>query len=263
MPPFQPCIAARKARHRATVRSTRAAHHRPNSTLTLRVHDGLIESEDTNIMKLLRITRIALPLGLIAIALTGCAVIPPTGPSVVALPPSGKPIGVFQQEDYACRDYAFRSDNAAAPAHSEIPDGVGSTAIGTVGGAAAGALLGAAAGRRGRRRSDRCGRGSAVWRCRRCKRRASHLGRSAGAVQRSLRAMHGLKGQQYFSTGRLYDGAGLRSAPVAASRPRRLRLPVTLRLLGLTRFPAAHFLLALPRDDAAMDHEQRKPAVVA
>ena len=114
--------------------------------LTVRVHDGLIELEDTNIMKLLRITRIALPLGLITVALTGCAVIPPTGPSVVALPPSGKPIGVFQQEDYACRDYAFRSDNRATPAHSEIPNGVGSTAIGTVGGAAAGALLGAAAG---------------------------------------------------------------------------------------------------------------------
>ncbi|MFM0337417.1 glycine zipper domain-containing protein [Paraburkholderia fungorum] len=97
-------------------------------------------------MKLSRITRIALPLGLITIAFTGCAVIPPTGPSVVALPPHGKPLSVFQQEDYACRDYAFRSDNANAPAHSALPDGVGSTAIGTAGGAAAGALLGAAAG---------------------------------------------------------------------------------------------------------------------
>lgn len=97
-------------------------------------------------MKLTRTTRLALPVGLIAVALTGCAVIPPTGPSVVALPPSGKPLSVFQHEDYACRDYAFRSDNRPAPAHSEIPEGLGSSAIGTVGGAAAGALLGAAAG---------------------------------------------------------------------------------------------------------------------
>jgi hypothetical protein len=88
-------------------------------------------------MKLVRITRLALPVGLVAIALTGCAVIPPSGPSVVALPPSGKPMNVFQQEDYACRDYAFRSDNAGAPAHSAIPEGVGSTAVGTVGGAPA------------------------------------------------------------------------------------------------------------------------------
>lgn len=100
-------------------------------------------------MKLLRITRLALPVGLIAIALTGCAVMPPTGPSVVALPPNGKPLNVFQQEDYTCRDYAFRSDNAGAPAQDAMPEGVGSTAIGTVGGAAAGALLGAAAGNAG------------------------------------------------------------------------------------------------------------------
>jgi hypothetical protein len=37
---------------------------------------------------------------------------------------------------------------------------------------------------------------------------------------------------------------------------------VTLRLLVLSIAPL-NFLLALPRDDAAMDHEQRKPAVVA
>lgn len=100
-------------------------------------------------MNLVKITRVALPLGLVAIALTGCAVVPPTGPSVVALPPSGKPISVFQQEDYACRDYAFRSDNAGPPSHDGIPEGVGGSAIGTVGGAAAGALFGAAAGNAG------------------------------------------------------------------------------------------------------------------
>jgi hypothetical protein len=37
---------------------------------------------------------------------------------------------------------------------------------------------------------------------------------------------------------------------------------VTLRPRVLSIFPV-HCLLALPRDDAAMDHEQRKPAVVA
>lgn len=100
-------------------------------------------------MTLSRAACIVLPACLIAVAFTGCAVIPPTGPSVVALPPSGKPINVFQQEDYACRDYAFRSDRAAAPADGAIPNGVGSSAIGTVGGAAAGALLGAAAGNAG------------------------------------------------------------------------------------------------------------------
>jgi outer membrane lipoprotein SlyB len=85
------------------------------------------------------------PLCLIALSLTGCAVIPPSGPTVVALPPSGEPLSKFQQEDYACRDYAFRSDNASQPSVA-ANDGLRTGAIGTVGGAAAGALLGAAAG---------------------------------------------------------------------------------------------------------------------
>jgi hypothetical protein len=102
-----------------------------------------------NIMKLFKITRIALPVCVVATALTGCAVMPPTGPSVVALPPSGKPMAAFQQEDYACRDYAFRSDQSVTPADGAIPSEVGSSAIGTAGGAAAGALFGAAAGNAG------------------------------------------------------------------------------------------------------------------
>ena len=84
---------------------------------------------------------------IVALGLGGCAIIPPTGPTVVALPPKGKPLGEFQQEDYACRNYAFRTDGAAQPSASH--GALGSTAIGTAGGAAAGALLGAAAGNAG------------------------------------------------------------------------------------------------------------------
>lgn len=92
-----------------------------------------------------RIARIAIPLTLVAFMVTGCAVIPPTGPSVVALPPKGKPLAEFQKEDYTCRDYAFRADGAPSQ-QGAMEKGIGSSAIGTVGGAAAGALLGAAAG---------------------------------------------------------------------------------------------------------------------
>jgi Glycine-zipper domain len=58
-------------------------------------------------------------------------------------------MAAFQQEDYACRDYAFRSDQSVTPADGAIPSEVGSSAIGTAGGAAAGALFGAAAGNAG------------------------------------------------------------------------------------------------------------------
>lgn len=108
-----------------------------------------IETQIENLMDLSRIARIAVPLGLITVALTGCAVIPPTGPSVTALPPNGKSLNQFQQEDYACRDYAFRSDNGAQASQGALESGVGSSAVGTLGGAAAGALLGAAAGNAG------------------------------------------------------------------------------------------------------------------
>ena len=97
-------------------------------------------------MKRLQLVCVAAPLCLIALSLTGCAVIPPSGPTVVALPPKGESLSKFQQEDYACRDYAFRSDNASQPAAAATNDGLRTGAIGTVGGAAAGALLGAAAG---------------------------------------------------------------------------------------------------------------------
>jgi predicted lipid-binding transport protein (Tim44 family) len=76
-------------------------------------------------------------MAVVALALTGCAVMPPTGPNVVALPPKGMPLAQFQQ------------DNAGQASQNALQSGVGSSAIGTLGGAAAGALLGAAAGNAG------------------------------------------------------------------------------------------------------------------
>jgi hypothetical protein len=97
-------------------------------------------------MKRLQLVCVATPLCLIALSLTGCAIIPPSGPTVVALPPKGESLNTFQQEDYACREYAFRSDNASQSSAAAANDGLRTGAIGTAGGAAAGARLGAAAG---------------------------------------------------------------------------------------------------------------------
>jgi hypothetical protein len=96
--------------------------------------------------------RVALPAGVVvavALALGGCAVVPPSAPSIVALPRSGEPLNQFQQDDYSCRDYAFHSTNAGGAAQAATANGVNSAAIGTLGGAAVGALLGAAAGNAG------------------------------------------------------------------------------------------------------------------
>lgn len=92
---------------------------------------------------------IGIPAAVLALALGGCAVMPPSGPSVVALPRSGEPLGQFQQDDYACRGYANQSTNANGAAQAATTNSVNSAALGTLGGAAVGALIGAAAGNAG------------------------------------------------------------------------------------------------------------------
>jgi hypothetical protein len=94
--------------------------------------------------------RVALPAAVVALALLGgCAVVPPSGPSIVALPRSGEPLNQFQQDDYSCRDYAYHASDAAGAAQGATNNSVNSAALGTLGGAAVGALFGAAAGNAG------------------------------------------------------------------------------------------------------------------
>ncbi|HLI10369.1 MAG TPA: glycine zipper family protein [Alphaproteobacteria bacterium] len=78
--------------------------------------------------------------------LGACAVTPPTGPSVMALPAKGKTFAEFQQDDAACQQFAAASIGYGSPADAANQSAIGSAAVGTVVGAAAGAVLGAAAG---------------------------------------------------------------------------------------------------------------------
>jgi outer membrane lipoprotein SlyB len=80
------------------------------------------------------------------LALTGCVVAPPTGPSVMVLPGKDKSFEAFQADDAACRQYASAQIGNASPADAATQSGVGSTVLGTVLGGAAGAAIGAAAG---------------------------------------------------------------------------------------------------------------------
>ena len=74
--------------------------------------------------------KVAMPTILVGVllALGGCAVIPPSGPSVVALPRKGEPLEQFQQDDYACRDYAYRSTDANGASQAATNNAVGSAA---------------------------------------------------------------------------------------------------------------------------------------
>ena len=81
--------------------------------------------------------------------LTACAVSPPTGPTVLALPPEGKDLVRFQQEDTGCRAYGQQQIGYGSPQHAANQNALGSAGVGTAVGAAAGAVIGAAGGAAG------------------------------------------------------------------------------------------------------------------
>lgn len=75
-----------------------------------------------------------------ALLLAGCASIP-NGPSVMALPGSGKSFDQFRYDDASCRDYALVQIGGTA-SQSANDAAVRSAAVGTAVGAVAGAVIG-------------------------------------------------------------------------------------------------------------------------
>jgi len=73
--------------------------------------------------------------------LAGCAVVP-TGPSVMALPGSGKNFEQFRSDDAECRQYAQHQVGGTDANQAAADAGVRSAAVGTVVGAVAGAAIG-------------------------------------------------------------------------------------------------------------------------
>jgi hypothetical protein len=81
-----------------------------------------------------------------ALALGACAVAPPTGPTILALPTAGKDLAQFQREDTTCRGYAQQQISYGVSQQTMNQSAMGTAAAGTALGAAAGAAIGAAAG---------------------------------------------------------------------------------------------------------------------
>ena len=97
-------------------------------------------------------TRVAFRLGIAAaaLALAGCVSVP-TSPSHMALPGSTKGFDQFQQDDGACRQYAYDSVGGQTAAQAQQDSGVRSALAGAVigaliGGAVSGSGHGAAVG---------------------------------------------------------------------------------------------------------------------
>ena len=93
-------------------------------------------------------TRAQLVLLAAPLALAAC-VSPPTGPSVAALPGTGKTGQQFAADDVNCRTYATYVTGGVSPADAAGNAGVGSAVAGAALGAGTGALIGAASGAAG------------------------------------------------------------------------------------------------------------------
>jgi len=85
----------------------------------------------------------AYPLAAVSILLllSGCASVP-TGPSVMALPGTGKNFEQFRSDDAECRQYAQYQVGGASADQAAVDAGLRSAAVGTVVGAVAGAAIG-------------------------------------------------------------------------------------------------------------------------
>lgn len=70
----------------------------------------------------------------------GCAVTP-AGPTVMALPGTGKTFEQFRADDAVCRQYAFRQIGGVSANQAATASALGSAALGTAVGAAAGAAF--------------------------------------------------------------------------------------------------------------------------
>ena len=86
-------------------------------------------------------------ISLAVLVMGGCATIP-TGPSVMVLPPPGKPFDVFMAEDSMCRQWA-QQRIGLTPQQTANQNTAAGAAVGTAIGAGLGAAIGAASGQAG------------------------------------------------------------------------------------------------------------------
>lgn len=77
-----------------------------------------------------------------ALLLAGCVVLPPSGPSLQALPGSRLSFEQFQLDDAGCREHATAQVGGRGPTEAAQESAAGSAVAGTLIGAAAGAAFG-------------------------------------------------------------------------------------------------------------------------
>ena len=76
------------------------------------------------------------------VVLAGCASAPPSGPSVMVLPGTGKSFDQFKFDDYECRQFASQQIGGTTAEQASNDAGARSAALGAAVGGLAGAALG-------------------------------------------------------------------------------------------------------------------------
>jgi hypothetical protein len=116
-----------------------------------------------------------------SLGLAACAVEPPAGPSIAAMPGAGKTYEQFQADNARCQQAGAQAAGPMTPGQAANQSAVGSAAVGTALGAATGALIGSTAGAVGAGAAIGAGAGllagSAVG--------ANNAQASAGSIQRA------------------------------------------------------------------------------
>ena len=76
----------------------------------------------------------------LVLALGACTTLPPSGPSVMVLPGTGKSFDQFRYDDQGCRQFAAQQ-TGVTPGDAALDSGTRSAAVGTLLGAVAGAAI--------------------------------------------------------------------------------------------------------------------------
>jgi len=85
-------------------------------------------------------------IGVVCLALGGCASTQPAAPSLAAMPGKGKSYAEFQRDDESCQVSAQQAVGYQSPGEAANQAAIGSAAVGTALGALAGAAIGSASG---------------------------------------------------------------------------------------------------------------------
>jgi hypothetical protein len=80
-------------------------------------------------LKTMHHTTTSVALLIAALALGACAIAPPSGPSVMALPAEGKTFEQFQADDATCQQYASQRIGNGTPQQAAIESGATSAAL--------------------------------------------------------------------------------------------------------------------------------------